>query len=63
MSYANQAVAEPSFRGRGHKGDTQSEGERFTPLCTRAARKLSTKRKQRGDEAFSAICFPRWDQD
>jgi hypothetical protein len=38
----------------------QPEGERFTPLCSREARGRSAKKRQRGEEAFSAICFPGW---
>ena len=66
MSYSSQAVAgaiRKPFTGIGARGDKQPEGERFTPLCSREARRRSAKKRQRGEEAFSAICFPGWNKD
>jgi len=64
MSYSSVAgAARKPFMGHDPRVDLQPEGERFTPLCSRDARRPSAKKRQRGEEAFSAICFPGWNKD
>ena len=65
MSCSTEAVARVARKpiaGVSPRGDLQSEGERFTTLCSRDGRKRAAKKRRRSEEAFSAICLPGWTQ-
>jgi hypothetical protein len=56
------AAAAPRRSGRVKKAAVvQAEGERFTPLMSRAAHSFAMMRDDRpGPRMYSAICFPGW---
>jgi hypothetical protein len=56
------AAAVPRRSGRVRKAAmVQAEGERYTPLMSRAAHSFAMMRDDRpGPRMYSAICFPGW---